>query len=459
MSSIEPSLPEAALAKSEPDFADLKRRFQDRNATIGVAGLGYVGLPLLMVFGDCGFACIGFDIDEAKVEMLNAGESYIGHLSSGQIQELNATGRFKATTDYHALADADAILICVPTPLTRQREPDVSYIVSTGRSIADCLRPGKLVVLESTTYPGTTLEVLRPILESSGLKSDRDFLLAYSPEREDPGNADYSTARIPKVVGGDGELARDLACALYGQIVPRVIPVSTIETAEAVKLTENIFRAVNIAMVNELKVVYGRMGIDVWEVIEAAKSKPFGYMPFYPGPGLGGHCIPIDPYYLAWKAREFDSPTRFIELAGEVNAAMPQYVVDVLVRSLNDRFGKSLKNAKILIMGMAYKKNVDDIRESPALRLVALLEERGAETAYFDPFVPKIPRTREHAELAGRRSVSWLPETFATYDAALICTDHDAVEYGEVVRRCPLVVDTRNATRGVTLGRDKIVAA
>src|SRR5579863_8884518 len=351
------------------DVDALLARFRDRTATIGVIGLGYVGLPLLRTIAQRGFAVLGFDIDQAKVEVLNAGGSYLAHISAQSIAAVRRSGRFAATGDFSRLGDADAILLCIPTPLTRQREPDLSFIVSTTEAVMPRLRRGRLVVLESTTYPGTTREVMRPILERSGLRSGRDFFLAYSPEREDPGNADFTTGDIPKIVGGDGPQALRLAQALYDQLVVRTVPVGSLEAAEAVKLTENIFRSVNIALVNELKIVFEAMGIDVWEVIEAAKTKPFGYMPFYPGPGLGGHCIPIDPFYLTWKAREFDIATRFIELAGEINRAMPRHVIDVVAAALDAKTGRGLKDAKVLILGIAYKKNVDDTRESPAFAL------------------------------------------------------------------------------------------
>jgi UDP-N-acetyl-D-glucosamine dehydrogenase len=438
---------------------DLKRRFQDKTARIGVIGLGYVGLPLIEAFNDQGFDTLGCDIDAAKVKGLNAGRSPIKTVDHGRVRRMVKTGRFRATDDFAELETADAILICVPTPLTRHREPDMTYVVETGKTVAKHLRKGQLVVLESTTYPGTTVEELKPVLEASGLKSGRDFFLAYSPEREDPGNPRFNTRVIPKVVGGDGAEARELALALYGQVVAGVVPVSSTQTAEAVKLTENIFRAVNIALVNELKVIFTRMGIDIWEVIEAAKSKPFGYMPFYPGPGLGGHCIPIDPFYLTWKAREFGVATRFIELAGEVNQAMPEYVVAVLADALSRRFKKGLNGARVLLLGMAYKKNVDDIRESPALRLMELMRDHGAVVDFHDPYIPAIPATREHPRLAGIRGVKWRPEAFKRYDAVLICTDHDAVDYAAAVRGARLVIDTRNATRGVKSGRDKIVPA
>jgi UDP-N-acetyl-D-glucosamine dehydrogenase len=431
---------------------DFLRRINDRTAKVGVIGLGYVGLPLVHVFCERRFPVTGFDIDPVKVSKLKAGESYIKHIPSKVIAGLNASGRFDATTKFDRLAEMDAIIICVPTPLTKQREPDMTYILATGEAIAPHLRAGQLVVLESSTYPGTTVEVLKPILERGGLKSTKDFFLAYAPEREDPGNPTHSTATIPKVVGGDGADALKISVALYDQIVTHTVPVSSTETAEAIKLTENIFRAVNIALVNELKIVFTAMGIDVWEVIEAAKSKPFGFMPFYPGPGLGGHCIPIDPFYLTWKAREYEIATRFIELAGEVNTAMPKYVIQRLQDALNHRFGKPMRGAKILLMGLAYKKNVDDLRESPTLKLFELLHERGAKASYHDPFIPEIHVTREHPKLAGHKSVKLDAKTIAGFDAAIICTDHDDVNYKLLVDNCPLVVDSRNAIGRKGLG-------
>jgi UDP-N-acetyl-D-glucosamine dehydrogenase len=353
----------------------------------------------------------------------------------------------------------DAILICVPTPLGRHREPDLSYVTRTAEAVAACLRPGQLVVLESTTYPGTTTEIVRPILERSGLLSGRDIFLAYSPEREDPGNIQHATSAIPKVVSGDGAAAQSLALALYGAIVREVVPVSTPATAEAVKLTENIFRAVNIALVNELKQVYAAMGIDIWEVIEAARTKPFGFMPFYPGPGLGGHCIPIDPFYLTWKAREFGIATRFIELAGEINTAMPELVVDALAKALDRQAGRGLNGSDILLVGLAYKRNVDDTRESPALSLIRQMEARGARVAYHDPLIPVLPATREHPELAGRRSVDLTDEAIGLFDAVLIATDHDAVDYGALARSARLIVDTRNVLGRSGLSGPTIVKA
>src|SRR5205085_2646568 len=358
----------------------------------------YVGLPLVRSIAEQGFSVLGFDIDAAKIERLSRGESYIRHIGAESIAALRRSGRFAATGDFSRLAELDAIILCVPTPLTRHREPDLSFVERTTEALAPHLRRGQLVVLESTTYPGTTREIMRPILERSGLRSGRDFFLAYSPEREDPGNPELAVGNIPKVVGGDGLEALRLVRALYDTVAASTVPVSSLDTAEAVKLTENIFRAVNIALVNELKIVFEAMGIDVWEVIEAAKTKPFGYMPFYPGPGLGGHCIPIDPFYLTWKAREFNIATRFIELAGEINTAMPLRVVEKTVEALSERGGRALKSAKILILGVAYKKNVDDTRESPALTIMELLEKRGALIEFHDPFLTEIPRTREHAQ-------------------------------------------------------------
>lgn len=434
-------------------------RLDSRDAVIAVIGMGYVGLPLAIAASGAGFQVIGFDIDPAKVTGLNAGHSHLSSVAAERVAAMAASGRFVATGDPARLADADAILICVPTPLSRYREPDLSFIVATGRQIAAVLRPGQLVVLESTTWPGTTNEVLRPELEASGLKAGADFFLGYSPEREDPGNASFGTSTIPRVTGADDDLTRDLLQRLYGAIVTHVVPVRDARTAEAVKLTENIFRSVNIALVNELKLIYERMGIDIWEVIEAAKSKPFGYMPFYPGPGLGGHCVPIDPFYLTWKAREFGVPTRFIELAGEINTAAPHRVIERLTDVLSARLQRSVNGARILLLGVAYKKNVDDTRESPAFVLLEELERRGAQVAFYDPFVPVIPMTREHAPLAGRASIVWSAATLAGFDAALVATDHDGVDYEALTASVPLVIDTRNATAGVIANRDRIVRA
>jgi UDP-N-acetyl-D-glucosamine dehydrogenase len=434
-------------------------RISDRTFVVGVVGLGYVGLPLIRTFAIADFPVVGFDIDAEKISTLNAGRSYIQHFSDADIATMVGNGRFAATNDFSRVKELDAVIICVPTPLTKYREPDVSYIVSTVESIAPHVRPGQLIVLESTTYPGTTREVVLPILEKTGLTVGRDIFLAFSPEREDPGNPHFETVTIPKIVGADDEFSRRLALALYGENIKTVVPVSSTAVAEAVKLSENIFRSVNIALVNELKVIYDRMGIDVWEVIEAAKTKPFGYMPFYPGPGLGGHCIPIDPFYLTWKAREYMLSTRFIELAGEVNTAMPEHVVNRLAQALDERFAKGLNGARILVLGAAYKKNIDDMRESPSLVIIDLLKARKAEVAYYDPLIPALPRTREHPHLTGLKSVEMSQQEFSTYDAVLISTDHDCVDYHKVAQWSRLVVDTRNAMKNITEYRDRIVKA
>lgn len=434
------------------------KRIGDRTATVAVIGLGYVGLPLARAFAAKGFRTLALDIDASKIKLLSAGKSYIDRIPDAAVAEAVKAGTLVPSTDYARLQEADAILICVPTPLTRQREPDMSYVVSTVESVAAHLKRGQLVVLESTTYPGTTDGLVRPLLEKTGLKSRADFHLAFSPEREDPGNPNYDIANTAKVIGADGDEALALATALYGAIVPKVVPVANAATAEAVKLTENIFRAVNIALVNELKVIFDAMGIDVWDVIEAAKSKPFGFMPFYPGPGLGGHCIPIDPFYLSWKAREFDVPARFIELAGEINTAMPHYVIERLSHALDKRFSRGVEGARILLLGLAYKKNVDDTRESPALRLIELLEERGATVDYHDPHVPKIPPTRHYGPIAGRASIALTAAAIGSYEAVVIVTDHDAVDYALVARAAKLIVDTRNALKHAP-GRANVVKA
>jgi UDP-N-acetyl-D-glucosamine dehydrogenase len=433
--------------------------YRERRAVLGIVGMGYVGLPLALAAAAAGYRVVGFDIDPQKVEELNAGKSYIKHVRSEQIAAAVREKRLRATTRFEEVSAVDAIIICVPTPLTSHREPDLSFVERTAEAIAPHLRKGHLVVLESTTWPGTTTEIVKPILERTGLRSGEDFYLAFSPEREDPGNSAFSTQAIPKVVGGDDATTRKLVGALYGSIVDRVVAVSSTKTAEAVKLTENIFRAVNIALVNELKVVYDAMGIDVWEVIEAAKSKPFGFMPFYPGPGLGGHCIPIDPFYLTWKAREHGISTRFIELAGEINTRMPDYVVDKLARALDRRAGRGLRDARVLIVGVAYKKNVDDIRESPAFKLIELIEARGASVDFYDPHVPVIPKTREYGRLAGRASIAWMPDRLRGYDAVLVATDHDVVDYRELCRLASLIIDTRNACARAGCVGDNVVKA
>ncbi|HDY86690.1 MAG TPA: nucleotide sugar dehydrogenase, partial [bacterium] len=407
---------------------DFKEKVNQRKTVVGVIGLGYVGLPLVLESAAKGFMTVGFDIDQSKVNMLLGGKSYLKHISENSIKNMNETGKFDATSDFSKLNTVDVIIICVPTPLTKHREPDMTYIVATAESIYPHMKKGQLVILESTTYPGTTDEVLLPILEKSGLTCSEDIYLAYSPEREDPGNKNFTTSTIPKVIGGYNEAACDKAVYLYKQIFVEVVPVSSTRVAEAVKLTENIFRSVNIALVNELKMVYSKMDIDIWEVVDAAKTKPFGFMPFYPGPGLGGHCIPIDPFYLTWKAREYECPTRFIEIAGEINTSMPLYVVQVLMDALNER-GKALKNSRILVIGLAYKKDVDDLRESPSLKLLEILLSKGAVADFHDPYIPSVRKTRDYMMLAGKKSVELTPETIQHYDAALISTDHTSVSY------------------------------
>jgi UDP-N-acetyl-D-glucosamine dehydrogenase len=437
----------------------LEARYHERKAIVGIVGMGYVGLPLMLAAATAGYRVVGFDVDSQKVEAINSGKSYFKHISNGVVASAIGDRRLRATTSFQEIDGIDAIVICVPTPLTQNREPDLNFVMRTAESIGPHLRKRQLVVLESTTWPGTTIEVVKPILERDGLQSGKDFFLAFSPEREDPGNPHYSTRTIPKVVGADDAGARKLVSALYSSIVDRVIAVSSTKTAEAVKLTENIFRAVNIALVNELKVIYDAMDIDVWEVIEAAKTKPFGFTPFYPGPGLGGHCIPIDPFYLTWKAREHEISTRFIELAGEINTRMPHYVVEKLALALDRRLGRGLRDAKILIVGVAYKKNVDDTRESPALKLIQLIEARGAKVDFYDPYVSVIPKTREYGRLAGRCSISWAHEQLCTYDAALVATDHDAVDYRELCRDVTLVIDTRNACARAGCINDNVLKA
>ena len=424
---------------------DLLERIEQRTARVVVIGLGYVGLPLAETFAWAGYPVTGFDIDADKVAKLRRGESYIGHICPERVAELVGTGRFDATDDPVRFVEADVLIICVPTPLGDAREPDLSYIVRTAETIRPQLRAGQLVVLESTTYPGTTDELLRPLLEASGLKAGVDFFLAYSPEREDPGNRDYSTRNIPKVVGGIDETSQRLAVSLYEPVVEGVVPVSGTRVAEACKILENTYRAVNIALVNELKGVFGAMGIDVWEVIAAARTKPFGFQAFYPGPGLGGHCIPIDPFYLTWAARRHGHNTRFIELAGEVNTAMPQYVVDRVADALNED-GKAVKGCRVCVLGVAYKKDVDDSRESPAFEILERLRDRGAELSYNDPHVPTLPRMRHHD--LNLDSVELTPDFLAEQDCVVLVTDHSAYNYARIVAHTRLFVDTRNATAG-----------
>ena len=430
---------------SSPNAQQLLDLIGSKKAKAGVIGLGYVGLPLAMTIANSGFRVLGFDIDPAKIKAVEERKSYIEAVPDDIFAAACENGSFKATCDFLKLGECDVIAICVPTPLTKYRDPDLSYVENTCREIAATLRPGQLVVLESTTYPGTTDGIVKTILEKTGLKSAQDFFLGFSPEREDPGNRDFQTSTIPKVVAGDGPDAAELMTAFYGSVVKTVIPVSTNATAEAVKITENVFRAVNIALVNELKVVYEAMGIDIWEVVDAAKTKPFGYMPFYPGPGLGGHCIPIDPFYLTWKSKEYELPTRFIELAGQINTGMPRHIIGRLAEALDVRRGKALSRSKVLVLGLAYKKNVPDIRESPSLKLIELIRERGGDVAFHDPHVAEIPKTREYSHLMGMKSAEWNKDSIASYDAVLVATDHDNVDYQQLAEWSSLIIDTRNA--------------
>ncbi|MCA9628802.1 MAG: nucleotide sugar dehydrogenase [Myxococcales bacterium] len=429
------------------DKQALLKKIEDGTFHVGIIGMGYVGLPLALTFVErAKLKVTGFDVDQKKVDALNRGQSYIMHLGADRVAKAKESGLFTATADFDRLGEPDALLIAVPTPLTAQREPDMKYVVSTGEAIKPRLRKGQLVVLESTTYPGTTDELLKGILEESGLKCGEDFFLAFSPEREDPGNKSFNTATIPKVVGGVDPDATDIAAALYGVGLEKVVKVRSARVAEATKLTENIFRGVNIALVNELKVVYDRMGIDVWDVLDAAATKPFGFMKFTPGPGLGGHCIPLDPFYLTWKAREYGISTRFIELAGEVNVAMPRYVIDKLQEGLNDH-EKSLKNSKVLVLGLAYKKDIDDPRESPSFELIELLLHRGAKVSYHDPHIPAAPSMRSWPDLPKLESQALTPELLESVDAVLISTEHSAVDYDLVAKHAKLVIDTRGVYR------------
>jgi len=426
---------------------------------IAIVGLGYVGLPLSLQFARCGATVVGLDIDPSKVTALNAGRSYIKHIAAADIQAMLDKKAFSASSDFSLVRGVSAVIICVPTPLNKNREPDISYITETGKALAPHLQKGSLVVLESTTYPGTTDEDLRAVIEAgSGLKAGIDFHLAFSPEREDPGNPSSVVATIPKVVGGYSPACLEKAVALYSIAIKTLVPVSSCRVAEATKLLENTFRSVNIALVNELKVVYSAMGIDVWEVINAAKTKPFGFMPFYPGPGLGGHCIPIDPFYLTWKAREYGQHTRFIELAGEINTAMPEYVVHRVADALNER-SKSVKGSKVLVLGLAYKPNVDDDRESPSYVLMDMLKERGAIVSYYDPYVPIVRPTREHPHWAGTPSVKWNRDTIASFDAVLLATNHQSVNYQELAAWAPCIVDTRNAMVAIKTAHGQVSKA
>jgi UDP-N-acetyl-D-glucosamine dehydrogenase len=439
--------------------SELIKNVEAGKATVAVIGMGYVGLPLSLAAIGAGFAVYGMDINQPRVNGLRAGKSPIRTVKDSEVAEANATGRFQPETDFSKMAEADLVIICVPTPLTRNREPDLSYIESSAEEIAKILKPGQLVVLESTTWPGTTQQVVKPILEKTGMKADKDFFLAYSPEREDPGNAIYTTKKIPRVVGAASKQAQNLAAAFYGRIVDKVVHVSSTETAEAVKLTENIFRSVNIALVNELKMIFTRFGIDTHEVIDAASSKPFGFMPFYPGPGVGGHCIPVDPFYLTWKAREVEMPTRFIELAGEINLYMPRYAIDVLVEALSRKLQKGLTGAKVLLLGLAFKKNIEDVRESPALRVFELLKEKGADVTFYDPFVDELPKQHMPAAIAGEKSIVWDKSKLKNFDAAVILTDHDDVDYAAIAAEIPVIVDTRNAMAKFALASNKVFKA
>jgi len=455
MLSSPPPSPSLSGLSSSAHCEALMEKLREKTATIGIIGLGYVGFPLAIAFHRQHFSVIGFDTDEEKIGLIQQGKDYIPVKGASVTHELATSPRFRGSSHPAILGEADVILVCVPTPLTKHWAPDMSYVEGTMQTLATYLKPGQLVVLESTTYPGTTDELVKPLLEQGGLKAGTDFFLAYSPEREDPGNPQYSTTDIPKVVGADDDLSLSLVQALYAAIVPSVVPVKSSAAAEAVKITENIFRCVNIALVNELKMVYERMGLNIWEIIQAAATKPFGFMPCYPGPGLGGHCIPIDPFYLSWKAKEHGLNTRFIELAGEINHMMPSYVIKRLREGLDAVSGKGIRGARLLIVGLAYKKNVSDIRETPSFVLFHALQQAGGDVDYYDPHVPVIPHSREHGFLEGKASISWSAENLRTYDAALICTDHDGVDYQMLVDQLPLVVDTRNATASCE-GHEKV---
>lgn len=433
----------------------LLKKIKNKEAQVGVIGLGYVGLPLALTLGKVGFHVTGLDVDQNKIDKLTKAESYIKHIPSEDIRSLIQKNLLVTSTDFSLVAGLDCILLCVPTPLTKHREPDMSFILNTARDISPYLSKDTLVVLESTTYPGTTQEILTPALESANnLKQGCDFFVAYSPEREDPNNPSFRTANIPKVIGADSDIAREATLALYGAIIRELVPVANTKTAEATKLMENIFRAVNIALVNELKVIFEKMDIDIWEVIEAAKTKPFGYMPFYPGPGLGGHCIPIDPFYLTWKAREYGVPTRFIELAGEINISMPNYVVEKILSALN-RAQKKISDCRILLLGLAYKKNVDDERESVTYKIIDSLQKQGAHVDYNDPFIPEIKETREHKKHKGKKSVPL--DELTSYDLTAILTDHSVYDYESIVNNSQIVIDTRNACKDIK--SEKIIKA
>lgn len=450
-----------ALINSEttpPHARFLDLLISTRMATVGVVGLGYVGLPLAVTIAGAGFRVIGLDTDQSRVDAINQGHSGIGAVPDDKLRELVGAGTVRASASPEAYGDCDIICICVPTPLSRQREPDLSYIESAMRSIAKHLRRDQLIILESTTFPGTTDEVVKPILETSGLTAGKDFYIGYSPEREDPGNPVYTTANIPKVVSGDGAAAQQMVEAFYNTFIETIVPVSSIRTAEVVKITENVFRCVNIALINELKLIYTAMGIDIWEVIAAASTKPFGFMPFYPGPGLGGHCIPVDPFYLTWKSRELELPTRFIELAGEINQSMPKYVVTRLEEALDKHFGLAPSQAAVLVVGAAYKKNIGDVRESPSLRILESLAKRVGRLSYHDPFVPSLKLHLEKESMV-LNSVELTGTSAATYDAIVILADHDSVDYRSLATQARLIVDTRNAIRSRGLNSKRLILA
>lgn len=438
-------------------LSDLQSKIDNKTATVGVVGLGYVGLPLISAFCQSGFKTVGFDVDQKKIDQLSSGENYLKHYGPELITDMLETERFEATADFARLSEPDAILICVPTPLGTHLEPDLTYVEKTAEAIGKVLRKGQLVVLESTTYPGTTRDIVLPRLEASGLKAGEDFFVAFSPEREDPGRKDFNTKTIPKLVGGIDIESGELAASLYRQVVKAVVPVSSCEVAEAAKLLENIYRAVNIALVNEMKVLLTAMDVNIWEVVDAAATKPFGFQPFYPGPGLGGHCIPIDPFYLTWKAREVGLPTRFIELAGQVNQRMPEYVIDRTILALNSH-GKAVNGSKVLVLGLAYKPNVDDVRESPSFEIIKKLKELSANVDYNDPHVPSTHYMRHYGDL-NMQSVELTPEMLAEYDCAIIATNHNAYDWQMIADNAKLIVDTRNAMANVTGPRDHITSA
>ena len=430
-----------------------------KDLSVGVIGLGYVGLPLALSFSDSGFSVLGFDVDEKKIEKLQSGRSYINYIDNDKISKVVSSQHFKPTSNFEELENAGVIIICVPTPIDKNKEPDLQFIETTAEKISGILRKGQLIILESTTYPGCSDMILKPILEKSGLISGTDFYLSYSPERVDPGNKEFDSIKIPKVVGGDGEEALRLSTSLYGEVFDSIVPVSSMASAEATKLTENIFRSVNIALINELKLIFSKMDVDVWEVIEAAKTKPFGFMPFYPGPGLGGHCIPVDPFYLSWRAKELGEVSEFIELSGKINTSMPERVVSAVICGLDNKFEKRVDESKILILGLAYKKNVDDTRESPSFVILKSLEKKGAVVDYFDEYVPVIPKTRDHSDLEGRKSITWDLNSLSTYDAVLICTDHDNLPYSDIALNAKLVVDTRNVMGRLEINSKNIIKA